>query len=158
MLGFTLIEMLMAMALIAFLALLSITSMSSFISKNEHQVISDDLKACINYAKNQAINLGTPVRLNPLDTVYDDWSNGATLTRFNKKTKQRETLREWVWHHPQWQLQWSGMHSSKHINLSNNPARAISNGRFTLRQVQTKKEWVYLLNRLGRLRAGELAS
>lgn len=145
--GFTLIELLITLALIAILSLLSIASSTLFIRKNEQQVIVDEIRAAVQYAKLQAVNRGGEVFLSPLDQSLD-WSRGVVLTEANKK----EILYQWQWHHPHWVLSWSGVRSSHKITFSNNPINSISNGRFQLTHVDAKKPINIVLNRLGRIR------
>jgi len=149
--GFTLIEILFSLVLLAILSLIGIASSSYFIQKNEQQIIVDELRTVLNYAKTQAVSRGNPVSLSPLDPTKN-WSHGIVLTQFNKKFNKTETLYQWQWHHPHWVLEWSGISSSNAIVLSNNPINAISNGHFTLSHVPTNKSILLVLNRLGRLR------
>lgn len=149
--GFTLIEVLITLILLAGLSLLSFSSSSFLRHKNERQLIIDELRTAVQYAKIQAINLGHPVSLSPFD-IQLNWSKGMILTQHNSKTNKTDILYQWQWHHPHWNITWSGINSPNRIILSNNPISAISNGKFILIDLYTKERVVIILNKLGRIR------
>ncbi|MBI2785081.1 MAG: GspH/FimT family pseudopilin [Legionella longbeachae] len=149
--GFTLLELLITTVIFIGLSLIGITSYSCLVHKNEQSTLVDELQRVIQYAKIQAIILGNPVYLVPLDASLN-WSNGLILTTLNQKTEQMDLIYQWQWHHPQWNLNWVGVNSINKIIFSNNPAQAISNGRFILTNKYTKDKVTIILNRLGRLR------
>ena len=149
--GFTLVETLIILIMISILTLISVTSASFLIHKNERQTIVDEIRTAIQYAKMQAISLGHPVSLMPLD-VELNWSKGMILTQQNNKTNTTAILYQWQWHHPRWNITWSGINSPNKITLSNNPISAISNGTFVLFDSYTKERVVLILNRLGRVK------
>lgn len=149
--GFTLIEMLFTLMLIAILSIFSLTSASFIMYKNDQQTIVDEIRTAIQYAKNQAVILGHPVSLSPGDKELN-WSKGIILSRMQSKTGKSPVLYQWSWHHPHWNITWSGMNSPHKISLSNNPVSAISNGHFVLFNTRTKERVELILNRLGRIR------
>ena len=148
--GFTLIEVLVTLVLLAVLTLISFNSASFLRHKNERQIIIDELSTAIQYAKIQAISLGHPVSLTALDNELN-WSKGMLLTQDNSK-KDKTILYQWQWHHPRWNIVWSGANVSQKIIFSNNPVSAISNGKFVIFDPYTKEQVVIILNRLGRIR------
>ena len=152
--GFTLMELLITMVLISILSTLSIASSTYFIEKNEQQRIIDELRTSIQFAKIQAVQLGNPVYLEPLDSNLN-WSKGISISTMNKKTHQLDVFNQRQWHHPRWNLSWSGTSSPNRIMLSNNPASAISNGTFHLINIRTQHRVDIVLNRLGRVRIKE---
>ncbi|KTD15618.1 Tfp type 4 fimbrial pilin related signal peptide protein domain protein [Legionella gratiana] len=149
--GFTLLELLITMTLVVALLMISISSYSYFIKKNEQQVIIDELRTALQYAKIQAMILDKPVFLVPLDTSMN-WSKGITLNYLNKKTNQLELIYQWQWNYQHWSLNWVGVSSKDKIIFSNNPTQAISNGRFNLINNNTQEQMTLILNRLGRIR------
>ncbi|MGC1182206.1 GspH/FimT family protein [Legionella sp.] len=149
--GFTLLELLIILALIACLSVLGTASYSYLLRKNEQQVLVDELRTAVQYAKLQALILGKTVSLTPLDASLN-WVHGMKLSTWNKKTNNSELLYQWQWHHPGWELTWSGARSSNRVIFSNNPTRAISNGHFTLLNADTRQNRVIILNRLGRIK------
>lgn len=149
--GFTLLELLFTLSIIAVLSAVCGVSLSYFTSKNEQQVILDEIRSAIVYAKLQALSLGDQVVLSSLDNT-NNWSQGMVLVHFNKKNNNKETLYQWRWHHPHWLLEWSGMNSYNKLILSNNPLTAMSNGHFKLTNIHTNEHLDIVLNRLGRIR------
>lgn len=152
--GFTLMELLITMSVVAILSILGLASSAYFTEKNEQQRIIDEIRTAVQYAKIQAIHLGKPVYLVPFDSAMN-WSKGLSLIAVNKKSSQQEVLYQWQWHHPRWHLVWSGINASNKISLSNNPITAISNGTFHLTNIRTKQSVDLILNRLGRVRVKE---
>ena len=149
--GFTLLELVITIALFIGLSLLGIASYSYFINKNEQQTIIDELRAAIQYAKIQAIILGNPVYLAPIDSS-SDWSNGMVLSFFDKQTNQAQLIYQWQWSHRRWSLNWEGAGSTNKIIFSTFLGQAMSNGHFTLINKVTHEQFTVILNRLGRIR------
>lgn len=147
--GFTLLELVMTLALLTGLLLLGVISSSSLMSKNEGQILVNEIKTAIQYAKNQSINLGTTVYLAPLDSE-DNWSKGMILSQF--KNNQIKVLNQWQWDHKYWSVTWKGAHSAKSISFSHQALHALSNGKFTLRNNYSQESIALILNRLGRIR------
>lgn len=149
--GFTLFELLITMALLATLSVIATSSYSYFLRKNERQIILDGLRSSVHYAKIQALTLDTTVFLTPLDDSLT-WTNGIMVSTKNKKTHNMKKLYQWQWHHLQWELNWVGARAGNRITFSNDPAKAISNGHFILKNTNTGEETIIVLNRLGRVR------
>ena len=149
--GFTLMELIITLIVFSVLALISMGSSLYLTEKNEQQKIVDELKTIVHYAKIQAIQLSAPVYLSPLDPE-SDWSKGLVLSSKNKTTHHMETLYQWQWHHPRWNLSWSGARTKNTIIFSNNPITAMSNGTFHLTNKRTKQMMDIVLNRLGRVK------
>ena len=149
--AFTLIELLFTLTVIGIIATLSMVSSSHLIHKNEQQTIIDELKSAVQYAKIQALRLGKPVYLLPVDKQLN-WSHGVKLILLNRNTNTQDLLYQLEWHHPHWSLVWSGMYSPNRIVFYSTPIKAISNGRFTLTNLTTKEQSILVVNRLGRVR------
>lgn len=149
--GFTLLDLLITMALVAGLSIIGMSSYSYFVKKNEQQIIIDELRTAIQYAKIQAMIRNTSVFLAPLNASLN-WSNGMALSSMNKKTNQIELIYQWQWSHPRWSLNWIGVSSNNKIVFYNNLTQAISNGRFNLINNNTHEQVTLILNRLGRVR------
>jgi Tfp pilus assembly protein FimT len=148
--GFTLLEVIFTLSLFICLSLFSINALSLLKEKNEKQMIIDELKMAIQYARFQAINLGHTLYLTP-NSRGENWSKGMDLKQLNKITGQMELIHQWQWQHRNWTLSWSGAGSNK-ILISNNPSHAISNGTFILTDAKSNQSVKVLLNRLGRLK------
>ncbi|KTD68091.1 MULTISPECIES: GspH/FimT family pseudopilin [Legionella] len=149
--GFTLLELLIAMTLFLGLSIIGIASYTYFINKNEQQTIIDELRTAIQYAKIQAMILGNPVYLAPLNSS-SDWSNGVVLRFLNKQTNQLKLIYQWQWSHPRWRLSWEGAGSTKKIIFATSLGQGMSNGHFILVNKVTHEQVTMILNRLGRIR------
>lgn len=149
--GFTLLEVIVVLSLFICLSLFSINTLSLLREKNERQMIIDEIKMAIQYAKFQGINLGHTLYLTPVDPELN-WSKGMELKQLNKITGQMELLHQWQWQHRHWNVSWLGANANTKILISNNPSHAISNGTFTLNNTKTKESVIILLNRLGRIK------
>lgn len=148
--GFTLLELLIVLSIVGIISLFSMASYSLLLEKNEEQIIVDDIKSAIHYARIQAVSYGHQVTLTPLD-AHSDWSKGIKITQLDKKTNKELVVHQWQWPRRKWSLIWSGVNSEK-IIFSNNPVNAISNGTFTLSSLPSKKKKIIVLNRIGRIR------
>jgi type IV fimbrial biogenesis protein FimT len=149
--GFTLIELLTTLAILGCLSILSFGSYSYLMRANEQQIIIDELKTAIQYAKMQALGLDNSVILTPLDSSHN-WAKGMVLSTWDKKTNTLKILYQWQWNHPCWILMWKGLHSSDKIIFSSYLASAMSNGHFTLSNRVLNQNISIILNRLGRVR------
>ncbi|CEG56797.1 GspH/FimT family pseudopilin [Legionella fallonii] len=150
--GFTLIETLIALICFAGLSLLGVISASFLKYNHERQVIIDEIRVAIQYAKIQAATRGSPVYLTPFDHQSHNWSSGMKLTQYNSKKNAMELLYQWEWHHPRWSITWNGVHSLNKIILSYNPISTMSNGKFVISNPYTKEHLIIVLNRLGRVK------
>ncbi|MBA2649043.1 MAG: prepilin-type N-terminal cleavage/methylation domain-containing protein [Legionella sp.] len=150
--GFTLIELLFTMTILSVLTLIGTASFGLLKQKNEKQVMYDEIKTIVYYAKLKAIQLGSSVNLVPVDPELD-WSKGMLLIQVEKKTNQKRRIQHWEWQHPNWHITWKGFQSSKQITFSNTPARSMSNGQFILQNKTRDDKLLILLNRLGRVRS-----
>jgi prepilin-type N-terminal cleavage/methylation domain-containing protein len=150
--GYTLLELIFVILLLGLLASLAITSYSSLARKNEGETWKSEIETDLHYAKMQALLLQHPVILVPLGDE-DDWSKGMRLLHWNTEKQQMELLLEWQWHHPGWQITWSGAHSSKNIEVADRPSKSMTNGRFILSNKHYKQQITIIINRLGRARS-----
>jgi Tfp pilus assembly protein FimT len=150
--GFTVIELVFILVVMALLAVFSLGSFDSLIQKNEQETIRDDIKTIIQYARLKALELGGAVSLMPLDSK-SDWSLGIMLTHWDKKTNSITRIHQWPWQHPHWQVSFSGMNSNSRIVLTDKPLHAMSNGQFIIKNKDTGEQEIILLNRLGRVRS-----
>ncbi len=152
--GFTLIELIITLSVFSILALMSFSSTQLFISTNEEQIIIDEIRTAVQFARSEAYNIGFPVLLSTFNDEAD-WSNGISISRFNKKLGQFQPVYQHRWHHTHWLIQWSGIKLGNQIHFSNNPMDALSNGHFSIHNPYSKKTTILILNRLGRLRKAD---
>lgn len=147
--GFTLLELVVALSLFAFLLFLGLTASRDLLSNNEQHILVDDIKNAVYYAKNQSLILGKTVYLKSLDKERD-WSRGMMLGLIDNN--QWIILHQWQWEHKFWSVSWAGLDGDKKIRLSYQLMHAISNGTFSLMNHQTKEKVKLVLNRLGRIK------
>ncbi|HHT9950269.1 TPA: GspH/FimT family pseudopilin [Legionella pneumophila] len=151
--GFTLLETMLALALLLGLLLLGSWSFFSLIQSNERESLVNSIKTAIQYSKIQAIHLGHPIYLLPFGS-NENWSRGMVLAKLNRKSNKTELIYQWQWSSNSWNINWKGVDSNHRIIISNIPNRAMSNGKFILNNRRTNEKIVVTLNRLGRVRVG----
>ncbi|HAT8608411.1 GspH/FimT family pseudopilin [Legionella pneumophila] len=151
--GFTLLETMLALALLLGLFLLGSWSFFSLIQNNERESLVNSIKTAIQYSKIQAIHLGHPIYLLPFGS-NENWSRGMVLAILNRKSNKTELIYQWQWSSNSWNINWKGVDSNHRIIISNIPNRAMSNGKFILNNRRTNEKIVVTLNRLGRVRVG----
>ncbi|CZG10520.1 Tfp pilus assembly protein FimT [Legionella pneumophila] len=149
--GFTLLETILALALLVGLLLLGSWSFFSLIQSNERETLINNIKTAIQYSKIQAIHLGHPIYLLPFGS-NKNWSRGMVLAELNQKSNKTELIHQWQWSSNSWTINWKGVDSTHRIIISNIPNRAMSNGKFILDNRRTNEKIVMTLNRLGRVR------
>lgn len=147
--GYTLIELLFVLGVFSALCFFSISSLTGLRHRNEEQVILDEIKSAIQFAKIQAVNLKQPLYLSALDS---NWSEGIGLFRMDYKSLKKILVQQWSWKHTSWDMTWSGVSGGKQIIIFSDIAQSMSNGRFILKNTQTRKQIVLTLNRLGRIK------
>lgn len=145
--GFTLIELVVFLALVAVLTIMLFTSNPAIREENERTVIINELQNIVHYAKTQALIRGSPLLLTSLN-ADKDWMKGVVLTDMQLS----KPIHQWQRHYPGWQLTWTGTDTKNRIYFANNPMDAMGNGHFTLTCLRTHQSRRITLNRLGRLK------
>lgn len=146
--GFTLLELILTLAIATILILFATQNLSAFIYKNEKECLIQEIEKIVQYAKMQALSSESQLILSPLTR----WSQGMVLRQLNPQTHALDIVHQWQWTHPHWQVEWQGAHSSKEIIFSNNLHQAMINGQFILINTQTHTQTTLILNKLGRIR------
>jgi prepilin-type N-terminal cleavage/methylation domain-containing protein len=142
--GFTFMELLIVLTLAGILLTYCLVNASALGVKNEKRVFMDEVIGVVQYARLQALVLGEPVSLMPLDS-QGDWSKGVQLVT------TQTLIRQWPWRHKLWRLEWKGAHAAHKIMFSPSLSQAMSNGRFVFTQPAGLGRGVLVMNRLGRL-------
>ena len=70
--GFTLVELMVIVALVAITATIAVPSFTNFIKKNELQAAANDVTRLLQYARNEAVNTRSPVAVNK-DSSKHEW-------------------------------------------------------------------------------------
>jgi prepilin-type N-terminal cleavage/methylation domain-containing protein len=148
--GLSLLELVVALAIISVLLVLVIPSYRNTFDKNERQVLIDTIYNAVQYSKHCALQLGHPLYLLPI-SGKKGWSYGLRLSK-DINENSMNSLHEWSFSHRNWNLRWKGSDSNKFITISNSPLHAMSNGTFVLENQLSHEQVILILNRLGRVK------
>lgn len=153
--GFTLLELLIYLAIVSSLLIMSIVFGQVFFQRNQIDVTVSEIKNAIHYARNMAITHGVPVTLNPIG-IQQNWTEGMVLFIDNKEhhyTERDTILYQWQWKNHGLRVTWSGFRSNEYLILASNLNQAACSGSFDF--VVGKKEVRRLIiNRLGHVTEG----
>ncbi len=86
--GFTLIELMIVVAMLALFAAIAVPSFTSFISQNRSQALNDELLGLLQYARAQAVAQRTTVRVCSQNGVWH-LRTGTTACASNSSTPLR---------------------------------------------------------------------
>jgi len=152
--AFTLIELLLSLFLVATILFFTIPFESSLHQKNQVQVIQDDIKGAVRYAKTQALTSGNNLIITPLPYT-NDWSNGMLLFIDNathQYTVDDKLIYEWHWLSPGIDVGWRGFQSSHYLLFSADASQNAVNGSFSIKS-NSKSAVKLVINKLGRIRS-----
>jgi len=153
--GFSLIELLTTLVIFAILCGYSLSFLSSLQKKDQLQVMANEIKQAIHFAKMEALAHAHTVTLTPL-SGQKDWSAGMML--FVDKPRHRNVeksslIREWHWQHPGLIITWHGFESTDYIRFSPDLITRAANGYFLVED-KANQRIKLMLNRLARVRGG----
>lgn len=144
--GYSLIECMLAMAMICILLSFSIPSLKQHQQSSEIDVLLKDLKEAIEYSKLTSISTNLLLKLQPLDKSQG-WSSGlALVTGYNG-----QLIREWKWDNKNIDIIWYGFQDKNALNFSNYIDKLNINGHFIIGYCGNTKAKV-IINRLARVR------
>ena len=151
--GFTLIEVLLSLSIVATLLFFTLPFESFFYKKNQAQVIQSDIQSAVRYAKTHALAIGENVILTPLQGSTD-WSLGMLMLVDNAKhgyTSNAQLIHEWHWKKSGVAVSWRGFQSKHYLLFAADPRQNSVNGSFL---IKTGPNYTVklLLNKLGRIR------
>lgn len=154
--GFSLIELLMMIAVVSSLCLWSISSLTDILAHYKARILVKKLEHILRFSRHTAVALNHDMLLKPL--IAEDWSEGVALLldtpNHDLSAEKTPVLYRWSWSHPMVNLQWQGFQSKQYIIFAKNLSQSASNGQFMIRyrhQVLAK----IILNRLGRVKKVE---
>ncbi|WP_248799476.1 GspH/FimT family pseudopilin [Pseudomonas sp. MWU13-2105] len=78
--GFTLVELMVTIAVLAILTAIAAPSFTSSIQKSKADSEASDLQRALNYTRLEAINRGVNVRIGPTSGAGSDWTGGQSTT------------------------------------------------------------------------------
>ncbi len=133
--------------MVSILLCFSIPFATSLYQKNQMQVIQDEIKSAIRFAKMRALIEGKNLMLMPLSTS-NDWSGGMQLRVDNRAPP----LFVWHWSSPQIQVNWHGFQSHHILYFAVDNNRNATNGYFLI-QSATQPTIKLIVNRLGRVKS-----
>ncbi len=148
--GISFIELLTALIIFGILCGYSLSFMPGLYKKNQLQVIADEIKEAIHYAKIEALLNAHTVTLTPL-SEHDDWSAGMLLFVDNKThsyTPKTTLIREWHWHSGGLHVTWHGFESTHYLRFSADLMSRGSNGHFIVED-SAMNQIKLVVNRLG---------
>ncbi len=151
--GFSFIEILTALIIFGILCSYSLSFMSSLLSKNQHEVIADEIKQAIQFAKIEALTHERTLTLTPISEDAD-WSKGMRLFEDNKThqyTPQSTVIREWHWRRSGVTVTWHGFESTSYLRFTPDLLARGANGQFVV-QDGGKHQIKLVINRLARVR------
>lgn len=146
--AFTLIEMLIVLALLAILGRIAVPALQSLLERNQQQALSDQVARAVYNARAYAISQGVAVELCGSQdglNCTDDWSHGWLLREIN----HTEPLLVTQLSSTGQTLHWSGF--QPYISFHSNGISPTGNGRF-YSCTHHSLSWQLILNRQGRLR------
>lgn len=151
--GFTLIELLIYSGVLCILLLMSVPLSVDLYQKKHADIIANDIKNAIRYARNVTFDNDVPMTLSPLPDT-SDWSRGMILFIDNphhQYTNKDKIVYQWQWSYPGVRVAWRGFRSDAYITFSPVLRQSTANGRFNIvTNRQYKKELI--VNRLGHVR------
>ncbi len=149
--GFTLVELMITLTLLAIVANIVVPAFDSLITRNRQQALMEQVAAVLSNARAEAILQRRTIEIcgsSDGKTCSPSWANGWLVRVPNGRVMQITQLPS----HDT--LRWSGFQQT--IRFHNNGSSPISNGRFYQCHKQ-KVAWQLVLNRQGRLRQATAA-
>lgn len=149
--GFTLVELLITLALLAIVANIAVPAFDGLITRNRQQALMEQVTSVLNSARAEAILQRRMIEVcgsSDGKTCSASWSSGWLVRTSDHRILQLTQLPS----HDA--LRWSGFQQG--IRFHNNGSSPISNGRFYQCHKQ-KVAWQLVLNRQGRLRQATAA-
>jgi len=149
--GFTVIELLITLALLAIVANTAVPALENFIVRNRQQALMEQVQVVLHNARAEAVLQRRTLEIcgsNDGQTCSANWSDGWLVRSADNQLLQVTQLSS------NDGLRWQGFQES--IRFRDNGTSPTGNGRFYQCHKQTVT-WQLILSRQGRLRRGTLA-
>ncbi len=141
-------EMLFVLAIIALISLTGLGFHRHLIEKEQKNNIIEQLVQAMEFSRNQAWLKDGKLALRP--TKGMNWADG-----FQLMDEHQQTIYEWAFNFPGWDIRWKGFSSNNEIPVSSSPQSAIMNGHFIIENIQKGVSTILLVNRLGKMRVSD---
>lgn len=153
--GFTLLELLISLFVLALITSFSLSNTSALYQKNQLQAVTSEIKKAIQTGKLQALSRGESLALTPL-TNSTDWSSGMLLFVDNANhqyTPDGKLIYQWTWKSTGVHVSWQGFQSKNYLLFAANLKSNITNGFFIIKD--NAHQVKLIVNRLARVRNAE---
>lgn len=141
--GMTFIELLICLSIISIIFCFNTPLSSLLYQTNQLQVVANEIKSAIQYAKIQAINRHEQIILAPLPLTHD-WSTGIAVLA------NGQILQTWPWQIHGLSVVWHGFQSHDYLLCTYDVNRSSMNGFFLLSA--NNQQIKLVINRLGRVK------
>ena len=151
--GLTLIELLVSMVIFAIVLCCSFSFSPSVYKKNQLQMVTDEVKGAIHFAKIQSLLTGDILALTRIPGS-NDWSEGMLLFVDNGKHQYGpdvKLLHEWHWQLSGVHIIWQGFQSKEYLLFSPDIGSNAVNGYFIIKN-HMQQQAKLIVNRLGRIK------
>lgn len=145
--GFSLIEVLMVLLLIALLCSFGLPFSSNWYQTQLGLVMVQDIKQAIHQATADALRFNEPLKLMPI--LGDNWSSGLVL----RLERTGDIQYQWQWKDTGYQVHWHGFQSNEYLRFAPDLNQSVLNGYFFIENV-SHQGIKLVVNRLGRVRLG----
>lgn len=150
--GFTLLELLICLSIMAIIGFFSLSSWRCFQESNEIRIRESSIKEAILYAKQQSFILKKKLVLAGLHN--GDWSTGLIL--FIDKgdhhyVSSEQLIRQWQWSSTLVHVHWKGFYSKEYLLFAPDFRQSALNGQFEI-SGEEGGSVILVVNRLGRVR------
>ena len=151
--GFTWIELLTSLAVLAIVLVFGLAAGTGFYQKNRLDLVSDDIKSALRHARLGAFKQDQPLTINPLPGPRG-WSEGLVLFPDNPGHHYSATdslIYQWRWNYPGITVAWHGFRTRNYLIFSTELRQSTANGYFLI-ATQDGYQKKLVVNRLGHVR------
>lgn len=154
--GFTLIELMIVLSLIALLAVLCVPALIHIKQKNNLTRVEHELISALMLARNQSVTQNKPLNLVP-SHPSNNWSYGMMLIDSHEKDDMpQKALQHFDWSDSKVVISWHGFASDKALRFSPDFKTSDCSGHFLLKYAKLPVRKL-IVNRLGRIRLTTLS-
>lgn len=150
--GLSLFELLVVLLLLSILFAFGLPFTTQWSQRQLAWIMQKDIEQAIEYAKQESLLLGEPLRLVPLRN--HDWSTGLELLKEHESLASAPSiLYTWPWRQSHIQVVWHGFLSDAYLRFTPDLSQMALNGYFLIEEGAQQRIKI-MLNRVGRVREG----